>query len=708
MSTIPNPPTNLDTATPASRDGIPERAHNDGHTDEPQQVDQAPDPRPTAFDRITAHREATKQPVVAEWVREREQRAPIMRWAAGYSGHIVLFHLLRLPLYQLKLVWRAPVGAYRVLRAIFDALTDTEGRPLRISAVERDDVREYLQLTKERNARIRHRGIAAGGFVFAVLVCGALVWWLAPGWAWWAFLAAGVNVLGVVGRDREMPLVSKATTPAHIAPPLRQDAVDVAVRALPGMKRDAVIEYPAPIMKDGPGWLATIRLPHGYTVSKVLGAKEELANGLRRPTGAVWPEGDDEDASILRLWVGFQAMGKMRQPAWPLLKAGRADFFTPAAYGTDKRGRIVKIGLFENNVVVGAIPGAGKSAAVRVLASAAALDPTVQLRLWSLKQNDFAALERVSHTFGYGLTDDVIEACLADLHAVKAEIVRRTQVLSAQPKEDCPDGKLTRELANRRDLGLCPIVMVVDECQNLFSHETHGAEAGKIAMDIIRMGRAYGVTLILCTQRPDTHSLPKGVSANASIKVCLRMTDHTGVDMVLGTGAHSRGLKAELFKQSEQGVGYLLGASDDDQVVRSFYLDALVADRIGERAHTLREAENRLTGHAVGVDADAAERKAAGVDLLDDLVEVMAGRGVDWLWNQAAVGALEVLRPDAWGGLNEASLGQLLARRGVPTKPINRKDPLDPPGSPRRNLTGFQLADVKAARSKQDGHLRAL
>jgi hypothetical protein len=55
------------------------------------------------------------------------------------------------------------------------------------------------------------------------------------------------------------------------------------------------------------------------------------------------------------------------------------------------------------------------------------LDPTVKLRLWSLARNDFAALERVSHTFGYGLTDDVIEECLTDLQAVKKEIIRRMQ-----------------------------------------------------------------------------------------------------------------------------------------------------------------------------------------------------------------------------------------------------------------------------------------
>lgn len=688
------------------------------------QVDQIPDKPKTAFDRITAHREGSKQPLVVSWLRQPEERQPILRWALGYSRHVALFHILRLPIYQWRLIQRVPVGAWRVITSIVDGLLDAEARPLRRSAVERDDVADYMKLARERSARVRHR--AVGALVIAVPLLVLLFAMLVPvtpsqvsedgtvperttlisGVGWWLILWAVLCALGIIGRSREAPLISKATTPAHIAPVLRRDHVETALRALPGMKRDAEIQFVDPIFRDGPGWMAKVRLPHGYPVTKVRGYKEELANGLRRATGAVWPEGDDEDASILKLWVGFQSMAKMRQPAWPLLK-GAADFFKPIPYGTDNRLRQVKIGLFENNLVVGAIPGAGKSASIRTLVLGAALDPTVELRLWSLKQNDFAALERVAHTFGYGLTDDVLEGCLGDLAAVKAEIVRRTTILSKQPKELVPDGKLTRQLASRRDLGLQPLVMVIDECQNLFSHERFGAEAGKLAMDVVRMGRAYGVVLILCTQRPDTESLPRGISANASVKICLRMTDHNAVDMVLGTGAHARGLKAELFKQSEKGVGYVLGATDEDIVARSFYIDALAADAIAERAHALRLAEDRITGHALGVEAEEAEEKSAGFDLLDDLMKVLTDQGLTWMWNMSAVGALEALRPSVWDGLNEASLGQLLAKRGVPTKPLNRKDPLDPPGSPRRHLTGFELADVQAAREARRRPLTA-
>jgi len=98
----------------------------------------------------------------------------------------------------------------------------------------------------------------------------------------------------------------------------------------------------------------------------------------------------------------------------------------------------------------------------------------------------------------------------------------------------------------------------------------------------------------------------------------------------------------------------------------------------------------------------------AGFDLLADLEQAMLNVGVDWMWNASAVGALQVMRPDVYDGLNEASLGQLLSKRNVPTKPMNRKDPLDPPGSPRQNRTGFELADVRAAREARRRPLHAV
>lgn len=49
-------------------------------------VDQIPEPRKTAFDRITAHREGTKQPILVPWLRKADERTAILRWAVVTPG----------------------------------------------------------------------------------------------------------------------------------------------------------------------------------------------------------------------------------------------------------------------------------------------------------------------------------------------------------------------------------------------------------------------------------------------------------------------------------------------------------------------------------------------------------------------------------------------------------------------------------------------
>ncbi|MFR9807080.1 cell division protein FtsK [Pseudonocardia sp. RS010] len=668
---------------------------------EPAQVDQIPEPKRTAFDRITARREGEKKPIIVPWLRDAAERTQIVRWAVGYAWHVGLFHLVRLPLYQWRLMQRAPIGVGQTVKAIGSALTDSEARPLRRSAVARDDVKEYMQLARERNARIRHRAVAAAAIGFAVLLLVLLiVFAAAPALRWLAGEALIIG-FGVAGRSRTTPLISKATTPLHIAPVLRQDAVEVALRSLPSvLKKDAALEWPDPIIKDGPGWLARVTLPPGVTAQQVMANRPGLSSGLRRPRGCVWPaQGPEHDGDLL-IWVGFQDIRTARQPAYPLLERGTTDAFAAMPYGTNQRGSKVGITLMENNVLIGSMAGQGKTSAMRVLGCAVALDPTVELRIWELKgSGDLDALAQVAHTYGSGQDDETARGCLEDLRAIRAEVERRSieiKKLARKTPELVPNNKTTRELANRRDLGLHPMVVLLDEVQNLYSHETYGKEAGKLALDIIRLGRAFGVILIQATQRPDAESLPRGISANAGIRIALRVMDADANNMILGSGMYASGIRATEFTPKDKGIAWLVGVEDEPIVAKSYNLDATQAKRIGERARKLREEAGRLTGHAIDQDVARAEDRAAKVDLLDDIRQVMSDQGVGWMWNASAAGALTALRPEAYDGLTADTLGRLLAKRGVKTRAMNRNDP---DGSGRKNLVGFDLEDVVRAQS---------
>ena len=77
----------------------------------------------------------------------------------------------------------------------------------------------------------------------------------------------------------------------------------------------------------------------------VIDRREQLASGLRRPLGAVWPEPvTSEHAGRLELWVGRADISKAKPPPWPLAaRPAQADVFEPLPFGTDSAAAVVKV-----------------------------------------------------------------------------------------------------------------------------------------------------------------------------------------------------------------------------------------------------------------------------------------------------------------------------------------------------------------------------
>ena len=85
-------------------------------------------------------------------------------------------------------------------------------------------------------------------------------------------------------------------------------------------------------------------------------------------------------------------------------------------------------------------------------------------------------------------------------------------------------------------------------------------------------------------------------------------------DMVLGTSSYKNGLRATTFGPRDKGIGYLVGATDDPQIVRTAYIDGPAAEAIGVRARALREAAGTLSGHALGEGRRPGGGPSAAVD----------------------------------------------------------------------------------------------
>jgi DNA segregation ATPase FtsK/SpoIIIE, S-DNA-T family len=460
-------------------------------------------------------RASQRQPIIPPWLRSRGELRAAVGWLLGHLAHTIAYHATRSPKYAARLLVRAPRGAARLLTGALRWTLDAEGAPARQAALRRDDVEQYLKLSHQRDARVRRRTTITATTVTVVLLV-LLVVLAAPWWARWAAAAGLLVLLGVLGAPADRPLLDTAV----VTPRVARLTSEVVVRALSVLglagitqalaRNPRAVSFPAPITRDGPGWRADVDLPPGVTAAEVIDRRDKLASGLGRPLGCVWPEGNHEvSPGRLVLWVGDQDMAANRQPAWPLLRHGSVDVFQPFPFGTDPRGRTVAMELAYSNLLVGSIPGAGKTFSLRVPLLAAALDPRAELWTFELKgTGDLEALGQVSARYASGGDDDVVEQALLALRDLREQCSRRAATIKQLPKHLCPENKVTPQLAGNPHLGLQPLVVAIDECQELFTHPDLGKEAAELAERVIKLGRALGIVLLLATQRPDARSLP--------------------------------------------------------------------------------------------------------------------------------------------------------------------------------------------------------
>ncbi|MFI1360796.1 cell division protein FtsK [Streptomyces sp. NPDC020898] len=648
---------------------------------------------------------AQRRPVVPLWLKSVAELKTAAAWVARHYAHSVGYHALRSPVYAARLTLQAPSGAAKFVGGTMRWAADREGEPVRLAAVRREDAAEYLKLSRQRDGRVRLRALVTVLAMFTGLGAALALYVLAPDWLQAVSVGAVVMALGVAGRKADAPVIHRAVE----LPKAVKLTSDIVLRSLGSLGIPAInqaqgkgrdgFEFTAPITRDGPGWRAEGNLPYGVTVTDIIERRERLASGLRRPLGCVWPEAvPDQHTGHLVLWVGDQDMSKAKKPVWPLLKSGSTDLFKPVAFGTDQRGRWVEITLMYIAAVIGAIPRMGKTFLLRLLLLIAALDPRAELHTYDLKgTGDLDPVgERVAHRHRAGDEEADIEYALRDLRALRDELRRRAKVIRSLPRDICPESKVTSALANKKSLGLHPIVIGVDECQVWFEHEKYGKELEEICTDLVKRGPATGIVLLLATQRPDAKALPTGISANASARFCLKVMGQLENDMVLGTSAYKRGVRATMFSWGDKGIHYFVGEGSDARIVGSVYVDAPNAENIAARARKLREAAGTLSGHALGEEPETDA--STSYDLLADILAVIPADEPK-VWSETVVSRLAELRTDVYDGWTPEALASALKPHGVSTVQVGRRV-----GGKVVNRRGVDRSHIVTSIAERDGN----
>lgn len=246
---------------------------------------------------------------------------------------------------------------------------------------------------------------------------------------------------------------------------------------------------------------------------------DRIASAFRRKELAVSVEPDPAHAGRIALWVGDQALAD--EVSWQLDGTQQVDVLGRFPIGVDVRDRPFTITLADKNVLFGAMPDYGKTATLRLILLAAALDPRVKIYAFDLKGGtDLLPLESCAVRVVNGDEDEDVAELLEALREVRAEISARNRYIRGLPIHERTDGKLTSSDATR--LGSAPIVFAIDEAQIVYEHETYGQEIAKLTTDIFKRGRsgASGVAGSGCAGQTWTSSRATRSARSESFAAC--------------------------------------------------------------------------------------------------------------------------------------------------------------------------------------------
>ncbi len=270
--------------------------------------------------------EAQRRPLIPEHWRTWENAKRHVSLAAARHGHRAAYHGLRSPSYFAKAAGFAVWGVIVTSKRLISWRHIPGTTRLEWEAAANGLLNEHLRLHKAGKETRRARGTILALCLAGLAAAVAAMVVFAPWWAWALAAVALFVAFALAGRPQGKTITTKAELPAQVQPPDK----DVIIRALGSLgiaqvnqaiSSGAFPPLPSPVREDGPGWRAEIDLPYGVTAAMVIDRRPQLASGLRRPLGAVWPEPvTHEHAGRLELWVGRSDVSKARPPAWPLLR----------------------------------------------------------------------------------------------------------------------------------------------------------------------------------------------------------------------------------------------------------------------------------------------------------------------------------------------------------------------------------------------------
>jgi len=317
------------------------------------------------------------------------------------------------------------------------------------------------------------------------------------------------------------------------------------------------------------------KLPHGVALYVTLHAgitfrdlqigAESLASSLKANRVIVRP-GDKAHHAIIEVQYGDPFGDPPHGGSRTRTTEFAPDRSMTLLIGQDESGREVRMPLRACGVVVGGLPGSGKSNFVHLVVAHFAHLDGAKLYLIDPKRVELSGWRDRATRFGVNQGD-----AIDILGEVVAAMEGRYEVL---------------ELHGERkvEIDMAPMLVVIEEIASLLVGQ-RGKVIEELLQQMMTMGRAAGVLVVLVAQRPAVDTIPASLRDLAETRIAFRTSTPEMSDTILGRGSASRGFDASKISAATRGVGYLSSGNGEVTLVRCYYVDDTTLTKLQAQGH---------------------------------------------------------------------------------------------------------------------------
>lgn len=263
-------------------------------------------------------------------------------------------------------------------------------------------------------------------------------------------------------------------------------------------------------------------------------------------------------------------------------------------YGLTEAGEPARLSYAQTSgIVVGGVPGAGKSAGATLLTLPLLASPKASVAIFDGKGGvDWHWAEKAASLYNNGCDLDLPTAT----EQLETLAQRCVDDLKSHPwSDDDPDFWHTGASA------LHPFhLVVIDECQTLFDTTGRSKEdkalverCKRAVATIVRKGRSAGWCVMLLTQKPTADSIPTNIRDNCVVRFALRVTTREASEAVLGAIPEGDPTPTEI-PSTRRGGAVVQGEDGHTVAVRFFYLPVTEAAKSLDSS-TLQTVSDGLT-----------------------------------------------------------------------------------------------------------------